>query len=176
MLVGGNHRLTQSTKVYVDTEGETSALKRWNVDGMVILGSCGFYQRAVVRSFRQVCVMLSAVGVAVNVLSRSLSRLTTWTFVNHFIVAFRSNQLQNLWRGKVLIGWKKEKNLLIVNIKLHFNWMGARSLPAQWRILFILVSAIVLWGLKASCVAVCYLTPFWVIIFSSHFCFVGLTS
>ena len=34
MLVGVSHRLTWSTKVYVDREEETSsALKRWNVDG-----------------------------------------------------------------------------------------------------------------------------------------------
>ena len=31
VLVGVSHRLTQSTKVYVDREGETSTLKKWNV-------------------------------------------------------------------------------------------------------------------------------------------------
>ena len=44
MLVGVSHRLTKSSKVYVDREGETSALKKSNVDGVVILGSCGFPQ------------------------------------------------------------------------------------------------------------------------------------
>ena len=29
---------------------------------------------------------------------------------------------------------------------------------------------------QAACVAICYLTPFWVIQLLSHFCFVGLTS
>ena len=54
MLVGVSHRLTRSTKVYVDKEGETSALKRLNVGEVVILGSCGLYQRTVVRNFRRV--------------------------------------------------------------------------------------------------------------------------
>ena len=27
------------------SRGETSALKKWNVDGVAILGSCGFHQR-----------------------------------------------------------------------------------------------------------------------------------
>ena len=38
-----SQRLACSTKVYVDREGETSALKRWTVNGVVILGLCGFY-------------------------------------------------------------------------------------------------------------------------------------
>ena len=70
---GVSHRLMWSTKVYVDWEGETSALKKWNVDEVVILGLWGFNQRAVV-SFRRV---VNAASVAVDVLlSRSRSRLT----------------------------------------------------------------------------------------------------
>ena len=45
MFVGVSHRLTRLIKVYVDREGETSALKKWNVDGVVILGSYSFHQR-----------------------------------------------------------------------------------------------------------------------------------
>ena len=67
----------QSTKVYVNREGETLELKRGDVDGVVILGSCSFHQRAEERSFRQICVMLNVAGIAFNVLlSRSQSRLT----------------------------------------------------------------------------------------------------
>ena len=33
-----------------------------------------------------------------------------------------------------------------------------------------------IWCLRASCVAVCYLNPFWVILSWSYICFVGLTS
>ena len=44
-LVVVSHRLTRSTNVYVDREGGTLALKKWNVDGVVILGSCGFHQK-----------------------------------------------------------------------------------------------------------------------------------
>ena len=39
VLVTVCHRHTQSTKVYVDREGETSAFKKWNVGGLVVLGS-----------------------------------------------------------------------------------------------------------------------------------------
>ena len=42
MLVGVSYRLTRSTKVYVDKEGEASALKRWNVGGVVTLESDEF--------------------------------------------------------------------------------------------------------------------------------------
>ena len=66
------HRLTRSTKVYINREGETTTLKRWNVGGVMIRRSCSFNQRAVVRSFREVCVMLDAAGIADDVLlSRS---------------------------------------------------------------------------------------------------------
>ena len=34
-----SHRLTRSTKVYVDREGENSTLKRLNASGVVMLGS-----------------------------------------------------------------------------------------------------------------------------------------
>ena len=60
MLVGVSQRLTRSTKVKVDREGETSALKRWNIGG-------GGDSRV-----RRVCVMLNAVSVTVNVFSRGL--------------------------------------------------------------------------------------------------------
>ena len=40
--VGVCHRLTWSTKVFVDRAGETSALKRLNVGGVVIVGSDRF--------------------------------------------------------------------------------------------------------------------------------------
>ena len=66
MLVGVSHRLTRSTNVYIDREGKTSALKRWDIDGLVFMGSFGFHQRAVVKNFKRVCVMLSAAGVAVD--------------------------------------------------------------------------------------------------------------
>ena len=69
VLVGVSHRLTQSTKVYVDWERKLSALKKWNVNGVVILGSCSFHQRAAVRSLRRICVMLYVAGVAVDVLA-----------------------------------------------------------------------------------------------------------
>ena len=39
-----NNRLRRSTKVYVDREGETPVLKKWDIGGVVILGSRGFYQ------------------------------------------------------------------------------------------------------------------------------------
>ena len=42
MLVGVSHRLTWSTKVYVDKEGETLALKRFNKGGAVRIGSDEF--------------------------------------------------------------------------------------------------------------------------------------
>ena len=56
VLVGVNHRLTRLIKIYVDSEGETSALKKWNVGEVVILRLCGFHQKAVVRNFRRVFV------------------------------------------------------------------------------------------------------------------------
>ena len=45
VLVGVSHRLIRSTKVYINREGEMSVMKKWNVDGVVILGSCGFNQK-----------------------------------------------------------------------------------------------------------------------------------
>ena len=131
LLVGVSHKLTRSTKVYVDREGETSVLKKWNVDGVVILGSCGSsIKRAVVRNFRRVCVMLNAAGIAVDVLlSRSRSRLTFWTFVDHFIITFGSNRLQKLWKGRLLNKWKKkkkkEKDLLNCKYKVRFQQDGS---------------------------------------------------
>ena len=67
VLAGVSHRLTQPTKVYVDGEGETSALKKWYVGEVVILKSCSFYQRAAVRSFRRICEILNVAGVVVDV-------------------------------------------------------------------------------------------------------------
>ena len=114
-----SHRLTQSTKVYVDRERETSVLKRWNVGGVVIPGSCCFHQGAVVRNFGRVCVMLNAADVAVDVFSRSRIRLF-WTFVDHFIATFGSNRLQKLWRRNLPIGWKI-KDLLNCKYKIIFQ-------------------------------------------------------
>ena len=67
-IEGVSHRFTWSTKVYVNREGETLALKKWDVGWVVILESCSFHQKAAVRSFRWVCVMLYIAGVAVIVL------------------------------------------------------------------------------------------------------------
>ena len=73
MLVGVSHRLTQSIKVYVNREGETSELKKWNVNGVgVILGSCGFHQRPQLRRIRRIYVMMNVADVAIDVLSRGL--------------------------------------------------------------------------------------------------------
>ena len=94
--------------------------------GVVILGSCSFHQRAVVRNFRWVCVMLNAAGYYNRCSSLEVSEPTDfWTFVGYFIVAFGSNQLQKkLWRGRLLIGWekkKKEKDLLNWKYKVTFQ-------------------------------------------------------
>ena len=45
MLVGVCYRFMQSIKVYVDWEGETLMLKKWNIGGLVILRLCSFHQK-----------------------------------------------------------------------------------------------------------------------------------
>ena len=62
-------------------------------------------------------------GVAVDVLSRSQSRLTFWTFVDHFMVAFGLNRLQETLKGKVVdkVRKKKEKDLLNCKYKVTFQ-------------------------------------------------------
>ena len=59
---------SQTYTVYVDRKEEVSVLKRWKVSMVVILGSCGFHQKAAVRSFRWVGVILNVVGITVDVL------------------------------------------------------------------------------------------------------------
>ena len=45
MLVGVSYRLSRSQKVYVEREWETLELKKWNVGGVGIRGSCNFHQK-----------------------------------------------------------------------------------------------------------------------------------
>ena len=56
-LVGMCQTLTRSTKVYVDREGETPALKKWNVGGGGDSRVSRLPSKAAVRRLRQVCVM-----------------------------------------------------------------------------------------------------------------------
>ena len=126
MLVGVSHRLTRSTKVYIDREGETSALKMWNVGGVVVLGSCGFHQMAVVRSFRRVvwCWMLQA----------SQSLFFSWGLGADCFLNFRWTFYSCIWvesgpktlKGK-LANWVKkikEKDLLNCKYKVKFQSDG----------------------------------------------------
>ena len=65
VLVGVSYRLMWSTKVYVNREGET--LKRWNVDGVVILNHVASI-KGCSKKFQMSCVMLNAAGIAIDVL------------------------------------------------------------------------------------------------------------
>ena len=61
-----SHRLTRSTKVHVDKEGETPESKKQNLGGMVILESLSFHIAAV-RGLRRACVILHVAAIAVDV-------------------------------------------------------------------------------------------------------------
>ena len=102
-------------------------------------GSVGMRARLVGRLV--LCFCPNATGDDLSSRSHGADYLFR-TFVDYFIVALVSNQLQKTLEWKVA-DWLKKKDLLIVNIKLHFNQMDARRLPVQRRVLFILVSAIV---------------------------------
>ena len=72
LLVGVSHRLTLSTIAYVDREGETSALKKWNADGGGDSPVIRLSSKAAVRRLRRIYVRLNVAGVAVDVLSQGL--------------------------------------------------------------------------------------------------------
>ena len=78
------------------------------------------------KKFQTRCGMLNAVGIAVDVLllSTSHSRLTFWTFVDHFIVVFASNRSQKTLEGKLADWVKKKKNLLNCKEKVAFQPNG----------------------------------------------------
>ena len=61
-----------------------------------------------------------------------------WPFYSH---AWDQISSEKLLGGKVH-GWLKKRTFLIENLFLHFNRMDARNLPAQRRVLFLLVQAI----------------------------------
>ena len=126
MLVGVSHRLMRSTKVYVDREGEMLELKRWNVGGVVILRSCGLYQRAIVRSFRRVvwCWMLQA----------SWSMFFSWGLGAHWFFNFCRPFYSHVWvklaqktlMGKVADSVKKKKRKGSLNCKYKVTFQPNR--------------------------------------------------
>ena len=66
LLVGVSHRLTRSTQVYVDREGETSVLKRWNIGGGGDSWVMQLLSKPAVRRLRGIYVMLIVAGIAVS--------------------------------------------------------------------------------------------------------------
>ena len=69
---GVSHRLTKSTKVYVNRERETTALKRWNVDEGGDSQVMQLPSKAAVKSSRRIYVMLNVAGITVDVFSQGL--------------------------------------------------------------------------------------------------------
>ena len=110
VLVGVSHRLTQSTKVDVDRDGETSALKRWNVGGVVIFGSYVFHQRPLKDVSNELCDV-ECCRRRSRCSSFKVSEPTDfWTFVDHFIVAFWIESATKTLMGKVTDWVKKKKS------------------------------------------------------------------
>ena len=131
MLVRVSHRLTRSTKVYVDMEAETSTLKkvecRWGGDSRVMR----FPSKAAVRRLRRIYVTVNVAGIAVDVLSRGFGADCFLNFGRPFYSrvwvesAPKNFGGEGYWLGdKRKKKRKKEKDLLNCKYKVTFQRDG----------------------------------------------------